>query len=396
MNIGIYFPNVKPEIGGGSTLLNTIQKEIKESKDTEDNYYFLYDGKWREPLTKEFEDSYYINLGFYRIGIFKKKIISKIKKLLHLHVSTVSKFNIVAKDFPIDIFWFPSPIDADLDYPYIYTVWDLGHRCIPYFPEVSRSGWTWNQRETCYQKMLYKASYVITGNEEGKKQIIENYPMPPNKIRISSFPVSSFCHGKEEKPSFEVPEQFFFYPAQFWPHKNHICILDALVLLRDKFNLYPTVFLTGSDQGNKEYIQDKIKEYNLESQVKLTGFLKYEEIKYLYTHATAMIFASLMGPNNMPPIEATFLNCPVIITDLDGHKEQLKDTALYFNGYKADELAENMNILLTDELFRTQVKEKEKQLAESLDKINYFLEIKKIIQEFHLIRKTWGKDYIHL
>ena len=50
MNIGVYFPDIRPEAGGASSLLKTIQKEIKESKNTKHNYYFLYDGDCSEPL----------------------------------------------------------------------------------------------------------------------------------------------------------------------------------------------------------------------------------------------------------------------------------------------------------------------------------------------------------
>lgn len=396
MNIGVYFPDVRPEAGGASSLLKTIQKEIKNSKDNNHKYYFLYEGDPSDELLTEIEGNKYLNLNYYIRLTFKQKLKNKIKKLLNRPIHKINTLNTVAKKFPIDLFWFPSPSCCDLDYPYIYTVWDLGHRRTPYFPEVSRSGWLWDSREETYRKMLFKASYVITGNEEGKKEILESYPMPGSKIRISPFPVADFCRGKEEKPGFDIPEKYFFYPAQFWPHKNHICILNALVHLRDKYNLKPTVFLTGSDKGNKTYITKKIEELNLSEQVKFTGFLKDEELKYLYTHATAMIFASLMGPNNMPPIEATFLNCPVIITDLDGHKEQLGDTALYFNGYNHEDLAKQMKSLLTSNKIRQSLITKEKKLAKEFDKINYFANIRKIIDEFSLIRNTWGNDFVHL
>ncbi|MCI6798989.1 MAG: glycosyltransferase family 4 protein [Spirochaetia bacterium] len=396
MNIGVYFPDVRPEAGGASSLLKTIQKEIKESKDTKHNYYFLYDGDCSEPLLTESDGNKYLNLSYYLRISNSRKIKNKIKRLLRKPIYPLNRFNTVAKEFPIDIFWFPSPVNEDLDYPYIYTVWDLGHRSTPFFPEVSRSGNTWDNREKQYTKMVYKASYVITGNEEGKKEILENYPMPPQKIRISPFPVASFCHGESIRPDFNIPKDFFFYPAQFWPHKNHICILEALKYLRDEKGITPTVFLTGSDKGNKTYIINKISEYKLENQVIFTGFLKDEELKYLYTHATGMIFASLMGPNNMPPIEATYLHCPVIITDLDGHKEQLGNTALYFTGYDYKDLASKMLILLKSKTKRTALIEKEKKLAKQFSKINYFTEIRKIVEEFSLIRNTWGTDFIHL
>lgn len=396
MKIGIFSPDVRPESGGASSLLKTIQKDIKTSLDENNDYCFLYFGE-KSVSFSEFDGFKYVNLNSYSCKTsIKQKIKNKILRALNLPTKEFSNFDAAAKDLGIDLFWFTAPGIYNVSYPYIYTVWDLGHRRTPYFPEVSRSGWIWEKREETYQRMLYKASYIITGNEEGKKEILENYPVPTGKIRIATFPVAAFCHGNEEKPSFYVPEQFFFYPAQFWPHKNHICILDALVALREKNNLKPVVFFTGADKGNKDYIKSKITEYKLENQVFITGFLKDEELKYLYTHATAMIFASLMGPNNMPPIESTFLACPVIITDLDGHKEQLGDTALYFNGYNHLELAEQMKLLLTDNNLRESIISKEKVLGKAFNEINYFSCIRSIINEFSLIRKTWGKDFVHL
>lgn len=396
MKIGIYLPDVKPEAGGASSLLKTIRFEIENLNETNNEYIFIYKGDNRKVEVSEFQGFEYLNITYYKPRTsLLKSIKNKIKKIIGMSILP-SEFDLAAKKNAIDLFWFPYPACVDLSYPYIYTIWDLGHRRAPYFPEVSRSGQDWNSREYCYQHMVYKASYIITGNEEGKKEILENYPVPPSKIRISPFPVASFCRGNEKKPSFDMPEQFFFYPAQFWPHKNHICILESLIILREKYGLKPSVFLTGSDKGNKKYIESKIIDFGLEKQVYFTGFLKDEELKWMYTHATAMIFASLMGPNNMPPVEATYLNCPVIITDLDGHKEQLKDAALYFNGYKPEELAEHIKTLLLDAKKRKSFVSKQKKLAPEFDKINYFSCIKQIIDEFSSVRKTWGEDFVHL
>ncbi len=391
MKIGIYTPDTNPESGGANSLTKTIKKEILDFKDNINEYYFLYFGNENKKII--ISDGFkYVNLNLFKPHIGIKKLIKHyIQNKLDIEHNIISEFDVVAKELEIDLFWFTSPVGFDISYPYIYTVWDLGHRMVPYFPEVSKEGGQWNIRERTYQRMLYRACYIITGNEEGKKEILQNYPVPEDKIRISSFPVASFCHGNEQKPNFDIPKNFFFYPAQFWPHKNHISILEALVILRNQFNIKPVVFLTGSDKGNKDYIQEKIKEYQLENQVYITGFLKDEELKYLYTHATAMIFASLMGPNNMPPIEATYLNCPVIISDLTGHKEQLGDTALYFKGCNYSELAQQIYNILTDPKLRNSLIKKEKELALEFNRINYFSSIKQIINEFSFIRKTWGK-----
>jgi len=394
MKLGIYIGNIRPEDGGANSLLGTIRKEIKNSDDMQDmEFVFLYSGGLHKLYKTASNGATYINLS--KVCIIKNIFCKSLYKILRIHYKD-HRLNVVGKKESIDLFWLPQPVKFDIKYPYIYTVWDLGHRRTPYFPEVSRSGWLWQSREDVYQTMLYRASYVITGNEEGKKEILENYPIPDLKVRILQFPVAGFCRGGERKPDFITKEPYFFYPAQFWPHKNHIVILLALKFLSEKYNKKPIVYFTGSDKGNKKYIESEIVRYGLEKQVEFTGFVLDEELKYLYTHAVGMIFASLMGPNNMPPIEATYLHCPVVITDLDGHKEQLGDTALYFNGYNPEELAEHMNILLSDADIRNAIIEKEKKLGQQFDKINYFAEIKKIIKEFSLIRRTWGRDFVHL
>ena len=394
MKVGVFLGNVRPEDGGASSLLSTIRNEIKASDDMKDvEFVYLYSGGLKTSYKSTFDGNCYIN--YAKVGVLKRVICKILQKFFKFSYKD-TRFNVIGKKENIDLFWFPQPVKFDVKYPYIYTVWDLGHRRTPYFPEVSRSGWLWQDREDVYQKMLYRACYVITGNEEGKKEILESYPMPASKIRISQFPVASFCRGEEKKPAFMREDSYFFYPAQFWPHKNHIAILDALEILEEKYGSKPIVYLTGSDKGNRKYIENEIKRRGLENQVIFTGFISDEELKYLYTHAVGMIFASLMGPNNMPPIEATYLHCPVIITDLDGHKEQLEDTALYFNGYRPEELAENMQKLLADSVFRESIISKESELAKTFEKVNYFSEIKKIIKEFSLIRRTWGDDFVHL
>lgn len=394
LKVGIYFNDLNPETGGASSLTKTIQNEIVTDKDDRFEYVFIYDGKPSAQYKIERDGYLYVNYfaKTLRDRSCRTRIKNFIKRNLRMGQFDGGRWDIIAKNENIDIFYFPVPGCYDTDYPFIYTVWDLGHRTTPYFPEVSRIR-TIVDRDNMYFSNVYRARYILTGNEEGKKEILTNYPMPPHKIVVNPFPVASFCRGSEKKPEFDLPDQYFFYPAQFWPHKNHICILNALVSLRIRYGLKPKVFFTGSDKGNRKYIDSKIKEYGLENQVVFTGFVSDEELKYLYTHATAMIFASLMGPNNMPPVEGTFLNCPVIITDLDGHKEQLGDTALYFNGYKPEELAEHMKSMLLDSAARNEIKRKQLTLAEKFDRINYFAGVKTILEEFNLARQTWGEDY---
>lgn len=399
MRIGVFFPDVKPEEGGASTLLAAVREEIVKSLN-KDEYFILYKAKGRRPYKTVRDNLIYCNIN--RIYFFNGGFLTKageffrrrLKSFFQNHYIRAldSVYDKIVRKEKLDLLWFPTPVYADVSYPFIFTDWDLGHRVLPSFPEVAFFRGQWNGREFMYQNMLARASYILTGNETGKKEILENYSVPAERIRIAPFPVASFCYGSEKKPAFEIPEKYFFYPAQFWPHKNHIRILKALKTLKEQgFEI--SVIFTGSDKGNKGYIQEKAEEMELEACVIFAGFVSDEEMKWLYTHAVAMVFASLMGPNNMPPIEAAYLGCPVIITDIPGHIEQMGESALYFNGYNADELALQMRKILTDESVRQGLMSKEKELAEAFSEINYFSTVKNIVNEYRLRRECWGRYY---
>ena len=68
--------------------------------------------------------------------------------------------------------------------PFITTVWDLEHRKRPYFPEVSRTGWLWADRERHYQTVLPRASFVITGTTTGKDEVVRYYGINPENVKV--------------------------------------------------------------------------------------------------------------------------------------------------------------------------------------------------------------------
>ena len=378
MRIGIFFPDYKPEDGGANTLLGTILKEIKDSKSYDCDFVVLYKGKSNSVVIEN--NIKFIDLGY----LFGTKFITKAIRKIREDIFKYSILDKIAKQEKIDLYYFPEHPNINVSIPYIYTVWDLGHRTTPQYPEVSENG-IWEQREALYQKMLPKALRIITGNETGKKEIVKYYGIDEKKIKVCEFPVSDFCYGKEEKPSFIYEDEFFFYPAQFWAHKNHKCIIEALKILKEEYNVAPKIYFTGSDKGYRKVVESLINQYSLNNQIVFTGFVKDEELKYMYTHATALVYASMMGPNNMPPIEATYLGCPVIITNLEGHIEQLKDTAIYFDGNNPRELAEKMLLLLNDKKYRDQVIDKEQTLGDRFSKISYFEQIENIFDEVKMV-----------
>ena len=389
MKIGIIVGSINPHRGGESTITRTIIDEINNNPNVnDDEYVFLYISD------KSNHYSTLIN-GYKFICINNWCGISSL--LLNGFIDSFGggsnrffTLDKIAKKEQIDMFYFAAPLFARTSLPYIFTVWDLGHRTMLYSPEVSKEDWGY--REKMYSTMLPRATYIITGNNQGKSELLQYYKLDANRIKIVPFPLSISCFCEETKPDFIDDNPFYFYPAQFWPHKNHICILDALVILREKYNLSPKFYFTGSDKGNRTYIESQISKKHLEDQVKITGYISDSELNYLYTHAEAMVFASLMGPNNLPPLEAIYHKCPVIISDIPGHIEQMGNAALFFDGYRPEELAEKIKDILLDKKIVNQLLLNERDLIKSMEDYNYFSEVARLFQNMKCEIKRWKND----
>lgn len=128
---------------------------------------------------------------------------------------------------------------------------DLMHRYKPQFCEVMVD---FVRREALYTSMYRFTSTVVVDLSLGRKQFIESYGKSAKKIpRICILPFVNF-RRKLSKEQFDLfnrknyfPEKFIFYPAQFWPHKNHMNLLKAINSLKDEIKDIKLI-LVGSEK----------------------------------------------------------------------------------------------------------------------------------------------------
>ena len=302
----------------------------------------------------------------------------------------------------IDLVWLMKPWSEPLSVPYIATVWDLEHRKQPYFPEVSTTGWTWSARENVYNALLPRASMIITGTQVGKEEVIRYYHVNPANVMVIPFPApagalmvqSLDAAGIKEK--YRLNGDFLLYPAQFWPHKNHINLLRALSLLRNQTDLDLSLVLTGSDKGNRDYVMEHVVELGLGDRVFVPGFVPREDLNALYRASTALVFPSYFGPDNFPPLEAFALSCPVIAANIPGAEEQLGQGALLFNPSDPSDIAAKIQHVCRESGLRAQMISKGNEIAKVRTSQAYIAALCSFLDRFEAIRRCWGAAYQHL
>jgi glycosyltransferase involved in cell wall biosynthesis len=229
--------------------------------------------------------------------------------------------------------------------PYGFVLWDLQHLTDPIFPEVGGLG-VWNSRELNSRVALRRASLIITGTKIGREQITKYYGVDQKHIEIIPHPVKYVGQIRKPRVFEESTIKNIFYPAQFWPHKNHIAIVEAAKILKESGMIDFKFTLCGSDKGNKDYILNRINQLGLNEHFDVCGFVPESELEAIYDRADALVYPSYSGPENLPPLEAISRNIPVLISNYPGASEQLGNLAMYFDPSDHHDLADKIRIFL--------------------------------------------------
>jgi glycosyltransferase involved in cell wall biosynthesis len=294
----------------------------------------------------------------------------------------------------IDIVYFLSPNGIAFGLtkiPYIFTLWDLGHLDLVEFPEMSYNQ-EFESRELLYQKSLKKAFRVFVDSNFGKDRVIEKYNIDDDRVEVLKFlpniPPLNDINYLDIKKKYNIKNEFIFYPAQFWAHKNHIYILKALSTLRAKSIDIDVVF-SGFDKGNLQYVLKKSEEFGIRDLVHYVGFISDPEKPYFYNQSLALVMPTYLGPSNIPPLEAFAYGTPVVYSDLPFFREQTGEAAFYVNLNRSDDLVENLiEIKNNEELVNLKI-QYGKQVLESWNETLFYQKILSVFEKYKFIRERW-------
>ena len=243
---------------------------------------------------------------------------------------------------------------SELDLPYIASIWDIGHVFTSPFPELNNRD-NFAYRERVIRQYLSRASLVVSESDQGSRDLTFHYQVKPEQlISIPMFPsaVADMPESEADKSILNRVDPngngFFFFPGQFWAHKNHLGLLNAFKTASEKLGKPLRLVFTGSDKGNHKLVESEIERLGLTGKVVNAGFIPVTQLRALYAAAIGVVFPSYLGPTNMPILEALYCGCPLACSDFDGHREQAGNAALYFDPADADSIAKAMISLADD------------------------------------------------
>lgn len=394
MRIGIYLGDFSPDVGGGFTFQDEVFRAFAlKSATTKHDCVVLGSAEGLSAYVQRNAPG----MRVFRIvasGLDNRKEALKTYSPLLRKLLGPGPIERASASLGLDCLWYVGggAFEAT-DTPYVATVWDLQHRLTPWFPEMSASG-TWDARELAYRRFLQRASYIVTGTSTGRKELELCYEVATERVRCLPHPTPSFAltAGPDDtgiRPRLGIDRPYLIYPAQFWAHKNHVTLLRALAVLRDTHGVTLPLVLAGSEKGNSKYVRQVADGLGLAEQVFFAGFVTQGELVDLYRGALMLVYASHCGPENLPPLEAFALDCPVVAADVPGAIEQLGEAAVLFDPTSAEDMAAKILGVYTQPELQQALRTKGRQRAESWTAEDFSRGMLSLFDEFSRYRQCW-------
>lgn len=246
----------------------------------------------------------------------------------------------------VDLIYFISPSIRSITFqelPYIFTVWDLCHLDHPEFPEVRNYG-EFERREFLYSRSIRKSFLTIVDSEKLSSLVQSRYGMDADRIIVMPFSPSPYISNSSHTcdsiiSKYNIPPEYIFYPAQFWPHKNHTRILLSIKEL-EKHGHKSSIVFSGGDMGAKNELIALSKKLGINDRTHFIGFVDSEDLAALYSNAQCLLMPTYFGPTNLPPLEAWKCGTPVLYSN--ELKSQVGDAAICFDPDSAKSIAESI------------------------------------------------------
>jgi len=244
------------------------------------------------------------------------------------------------------------------------------------------------KRDANFLTMIKDSDRVIVSSYDALKDlntINNNYGHKVNVLQFVSQPNNAYftlndIDKKKLIEKYTLPEDFYYIPNQFWKHKNHMLVLEAIKYLKDK-DIWVNIVFTGhmEDYRNKTHM-DKIREYivlnHLEDRVMLLGLIDYEDVFSLMKFSKAVINPSLFEGWSSTVEECKSIGKNMILSDLNVHVEQCPE-AQFFDRSSYVSLANALqNYSFVDEKKEINIKERTENFAS-----NYIAIVKEVIND---------------
>ncbi len=259
-------------------------------------------------------------------------------------------------------------------YPLVTTIHDISFRLHP----------EWFERKDRFLMNLTvppsmrRAERVLTVSETSRQQILETYPLPPEKVIATPLGVSEefFLSEAEAKLSptdlrsaakaevtvkFGITTPFVLAVGVLQPRKNLPLLAEAFGRAKIKYNLPHKLVLTGKIGwgAQSEALQAAWKRSGAsEEALVLTGYVEDADVPLLMRACDVFAHPALFEGFGLPVVEAMTCGAPVVVSEAPPMPEIAGSAALRFEGGSVEAWTEGLATVLLSEEIREELSAK--------------------------------------
>lgn len=227
-----------------------------------------------------------------------------------------------------------------------YWLWDFQHRHLPQYFSSDEV-----QRRDQLFAFYARQHVVVTSSKCAEKELRALHPNCSAKTKVLSFhfaaPDSVFAGDPNEaRARYGVPQRYLMCCNQFWMHKNHIRVFEALLILKKRGTPVHIVFTGHTGDGRDEQfypgLMEMVKAWGISDCFQVLGVLPREDQLQLMRGALAVVQPSLFEGWSTVVEDARALGKHIILSDIEVHLEQQPHSARYFHRHDSMALAAMM------------------------------------------------------
>ena len=202
-----------------------------------------------------------------------------------------------------------------------------------------------------FRRLAERSRLMWMTSENAAADFRRTFPGQSVKARVASFPSllayeppAGNC--REVLAPYRLPEKFLLVVNQFWRHKNHRVVAEALAILK-KGGLRISAVMAGLPADHRDKENSALSE-TLQALAKgevwadclVLGKVSRAEIEALLQSASVLVQPSRFEGWNTSVEDAKALGCPTILSDIAVHREQCPDAFGFFDCDSPQQLAE--------------------------------------------------------
>jgi glycosyltransferase involved in cell wall biosynthesis len=221
--------------------------------------------------------------------------------------------------------------------------------------------------------MMQRLTRVVSVSHSTRRDLIDHAHIRPEHIRVAhnGADLSGFAGTSRDMARERIAREmgidgpFILYTARLeHPGKNHVRLLEALSLLKQRGRLLHKLVLAGSRWNGAEVIDASVARLGLQGDVIMTGFVADRLLPDLYAAADTFVFPSLFEGFGIPLLEAMAAGTPVCAANVSSIPEVVGDAALLFDPRSPADIAGQLERLLHDAPLRQELVERGRQRAQ--------------------------------